>query len=144
MKKVLFLSLAFLLSIAYSQGSIKVTLKFSDKGGPMNGAKVTLKETSNLGKLEFLTNSSGIVTTTLNYGKEWAIYVNGFQMRKMIEVPEAGTGETSYSDTYDPELMKRFAKQDYVRVGFTEQVVDIEPTQKPPSGMALAGVEVIT
>jgi uncharacterized protein YegL len=144
MKKVLFLSLALLLSIAYSQGSIKITLKFSDRGGPMNGAKVTLKETSNLGKIELVTNASGMVTTSIDYGKEWAIYVNGFQMRKMIEVPESGTAETSYSDTYDPVLMKRLAKQDYVRMGFTETPVDIEPTQNPPTGMAVAGVEVVS
>jgi uncharacterized protein YegL len=144
MRKVLFLSIAFLLSIAYSQGSIKVTLKFSDKGGPMNGAKVTLRETSNKGKLEYVTNAQGMVTTTLTTGKEWAIYVNGFQMRKMIEVPEAGTAETSYSDTYDPEFMKRMAKQDYNRVGFTITKVDIEPTDQPPAGMTVAGIAVVT
>jgi len=150
MKKVLYfflvlgmVSMLFLPKV-YSQGSIKVTLKFSDRNGPMNGAKVTLKETSNLGKIDLLTNAAGMVTTTVNYGKEWAVYVNGFQMRKMFEVPEAGTAETSYSDTYDPEFMKRMAKQDYTRVGFTTTQVDIEPKNEPPVGSALAGVEVVT
>ncbi len=150
MKKVLsfFLVLSIVemlfLSLAYGQGSIKVNLKFVDRNGPMNGAKVTLKETSQLGKIELVTNATGMVTTTINYGKEWAIYVNGFQMRKMIEVPEAGTAETSYSDTYDPEFMKRMAKQDYIRLGFTTTTVDIDPRNQPPAGMAIAGIEVVT
>lgn len=144
MKKLLSFFLVFFLSVVYGQGSIKVNLKFSDRNGPMNGAKVTLKETSNLGKIDLVTNSSGMVATSISYGKEWAVYVNGFQMRKMIEVPEAGTAETSYSDTYDPELMKRMAKQEYNRVGFMTTQVDIQPNDEPPVGMALAAVQVVS
>jgi Ca-activated chloride channel family protein len=124
---------------------MKCTLKFVDhKNAPLSGAKVTLKETSQKGKVELVTNSLGVVTTTLSVGKEWAIFVNGFQMRRLIEIPENGEGTMSLTDTYDPEMSKRFAMQDYVRTGYTVSNSTYEKGKQPPKGYLLDIIYVVT
>jgi uncharacterized protein YegL len=133
------------LGIGYGQGSMKATLNFLDKNGaPLSGANVTLKETSNKGKVELVTNSSGSVTTTLTVGKEWAIFVNGFQMRKVIEVPELGNGEMTMKETYDPETAKRFATQEYSRVGYTSMPSNYIKGQRPPAGYLVDAIYVVS
>jgi len=143
MRPILTIWLFSLLSVGYSQGSMKATLNFLDKSGsPLVGAKITLKETSNRGKVELVSNSSGSVTTTLTVGKEWAIFVNGFQMRRVIEVPEFGNGEMSMKETYDPEMAKRFAQQEYSRIGYTVSPSTYVKGQSPPAGYIVDAIYV--
>lgn len=133
-----------IVSIGYGQGSLKITLHFiNNQSAALSGAKITLKETSNKGKVELTTDITGSVTTTLTIGKEWAIYVNGFQMRKMIEVPEDGYAEENMSDTYDPEMAIRLAKQVYSRDGYTISNSTYVSGQKPPAGYLVDAVYVV-
>lgn len=145
MRLIFTICLSFLLTVTYSQGSMKATLNFKDKNGSaLSNAKITLKETANKGKVELITNSAGSVTTTLTIGKEWAIFVNGFQMRKVIEIPEFGTGEMSMTETYDPEMAKRFAQQEYTRVGYTSTPSNYVKGQRPPAGYIVDAIYVIS
>lgn len=133
-----------LFSTLYAQGSLTVSIKILEKGGsPYSGAKVTLKEVTGLAKLELVTNSSGVVTTKLEVGKEWNIFINGFQSRKSIEMPEAGHGEMSMTETYNPELFKRLSQQVYSRKGFTELPSNFVANQVPPKGEGVITIEVV-
>ncbi len=144
MRIFLSISLCCLLSIAYSQSTMKVTLSFMDnQGAALGGAKITLKETANLGKVELTTTPAGVVTTTLTTGKEWAIFVNGFQMRKMIEMPERGNGEMSMMETYDPEMANRLTKQIFSRDGFVSNTSEYVKGSMPPDGYNVVAINVV-
>lgn len=144
MRSTLILVVFALFAVCYGQGTLNVTLNFTEKNGSaLSNAKVVLKETSNSGKIELTTSVTGSVATTLTSGKEWAIFVNGFQMRKVIEMPEFGEGTYTMKETYDPETAKRFAAQVYTRDGFTVSESKYIKGQRPPAGYLVDAIYVV-
>lgn len=143
--RMFFSTLCIALSFCvYAQGTLNITIKILEKGGmPYSGAKITLKEVTGLARLDLTTNSSGIVTTKLEVGKEWNIFINGYQSKKSIEMPEAGHGEMSMTETYNPELFKRLSQQVYTRKGFSESPTNFIPNQAPPQGQGVLTIEVV-
>jgi uncharacterized protein YegL len=144
MKNILALCWLLASNLLFGQGSINFTIQLmANNGSPYSGVKVCLKESSGLGKIDLVTNQEGKAGTTLTLGKEWNIYLNGYQSKKTIEVPENGYAEKSMKETFDPVLFKRLDQQVYSRNGFTLANSEFIPGQRPPEGYNVLAVLVV-
>lgn len=143
----LFSSLLLLIIIPHlvnAQGSLKVTITIIEKGKyPLVGAKVTLKENTGLVKIELVSNSNGMVTTTLDVGREWNLFINGYQSQRTILVPEKGEGEMAINETYDLEFLKRLAKQIYSRKDYSIQNAQYSSTSTLAKDENIIAIEVL-
>lgn len=130
--------------VLHAQGTIKLTVTLLDnRGAFLPGAVVTFKEASGKGKLQYTSGATGMVTATFDSGKEWQMYVNNFYTKRVVEVPESGSGEMSMTYTYNPDLAKRLARQVYDRSGFTEEVYEYTEGKYPPEGKGTLKIKLV-
>ncbi|MBC7425927.1 MAG: VWA domain-containing protein, partial [Bacteroidia bacterium] len=138
------LFLCFSLS-AFSQGTMKVTIKVTDGTvKTIPGVEVKLTESSINKTLKQVTDASGITVFTLTEGLSWSISVGGIKEQSTIERSEERSGSRTMTISYDPAYSARISKQTETRTGYSSipQNYNSLPPLKP--GFGLISVEVKT
>ena len=103
MKKISFVILLTVFTfLSNAQSTVNYNLKVIDlNSNPMEGVLITLTETISKQKINGNTNTKGIASFEITYGKEWEVNVGGMKKCDIVEVPTNGTSIQSRTISYN-------------------------------------------
>lgn len=113
------------------------------RGNPLSGARVAFIRQSDNFRLEKITTSSGELKIRLESPGLWDMSINGMVVVHNIDVPSDGSGEMSFSETFDMDRAKILAAQLYNRDGFTSQPSAYIDKKRPPQDEGVVQVNVV-
>lgn len=140
---VLLFSFYSVLGLSQGQLQLSITVK-NNKGVKLAGVVVKLMEVNSKQVVKQKTNNLGKAIFKLENGKVWSLFINDFDMKKFIKMPESGTATQNITETYDPILANRLARQTTNRSNLKVVVQNIKEDKMPDKGYNLLKIHVVT
>lgn len=143
MKRIIFLLPLLIAQIAFGQGSVNLSVSVHDgKMKPVSGAKILLLESTTQERIEKTANSLGKAEFVVDHGELWRLFVNDFDMKREVEVPENGISNRKMSLTYNPVHSARKDQQSADRFNFSWSDQHLTGSEAPAKGKAIVRVKV--